>query len=70
MVKDYGFNGNMGYDMLVDNEEMYREFTRMTSEFRAHHVSLLLVRASRNRHNRHLSWLRLMGLMETWDMIQ
>ena len=67
MVTINGVSRNMGHDMLIDNEETYRELVRTTSEYREYFASYLK-HSPAEKYKRRLIWLRLLGLIETWDM--
>ncbi|KKM65155.1 hypothetical protein LCGC14_1494270 [marine sediment metagenome] len=52
----------------MDNEETYREIVRTTSKHLEHHTNYLKYSPG-EKYKRRLIWLRLLGLIETWDMI-
>ncbi|KKM65154.1 hypothetical protein LCGC14_1494260 [marine sediment metagenome] len=52
----------------MDKEETYRELVAMTSDLQWHFFDYVKHRDI-SEHAKKLSWLRLMGLMETWDII-
>jgi len=60
MVTAYGLNGDMGYSMT--NEQKYGGYTLTTHYFRC------IVRSDLEDDLKHSLWLRIMGLMETWNM--
>ena len=65
MVTINGVSRNVGHDMLVDNEETYRELVRTTSRHREH-LANYLKHSPAEKYKRRLIWLRLVGLVDTW----
>jgi len=77
MVTINGLSRNMGHDMLADNEETYRELVDIIVVNREQFVNVLKIECRKYNHYNHYNyckqwkretWLRLMGLIETWDM--
>ncbi len=76
MVTINGLSRNMGHDMLIDREGQYRNLVDNTVIRQEQFVSSLKTGCRRydchhyySKHWKHDTWLRLMGLMETWDVI-
>lgn len=51
----------------MDNEKTYRDLVTMTSALQWYFFDSVMYR-NVAEHTKRLSWLRLMGLIETWDI--
>jgi len=66
VVTTYGLNGDMGHNIMIDKK--YREIVNETLRSREYYIdTVMFYRPDGNSKN--YAWLRLLGLMETWDMI-
>ncbi len=65
MVSAYGSNGNVGHNM--DKEETYRNLVKITLTRRGWDDFIMYDDSS--LRSKQLTWLRRMGLMETYDII-
>ena len=76
MVTSYGLNRNMGLKSMIDKENEYRRLVDITVDSQEQFVHALKTGCRRyDRHHyystqwKHDTWLHLMGLIETWDMV-
>ncbi len=67
MVKFYGFNRDMGHDQMTDIDKEYREFVEQDIHYINDNVYFLTNDIYEPIH--HHTWLQLMGLIETWDIV-
>lgn len=69
MVMSYGFNRDMGYNIMnTDVEKLYRRSVEALSQNREHYIHTVMYYRTDGR-SRRLAWLCLMGLIETSDMV-
>lgn len=66
MVNSCGLDGNVGHEM-TDDDKIYREIVKMD----VHNIDNYAYYLTRNEYEpiHHHTWLQLMGLMETWDIV-
>lgn len=64
MVTAYGFNRNMGYTVLTDKD--YRYVVARCSQYHENYIYFI---QHPNENIRKKLWFYLMGLIETWDIV-
>lgn len=66
MATGYGFNGNMEYKSIMTDQ--YVDVVNAAVCRQKHYIFLMSF--TLHKEVKHLLWLRLMGLAETWWMIK
>ena len=70
-----GHNGNMEHDRMIGDDDVYRKLVEIASQHNnfkmcdADDEFITITCDGRNLSINHLTWLQLMGLYETWDII-
>lgn len=67
MATSYGFNRNTSYEKMTDIDKEYREFVEQEIHDIDDNVYFLTNNIYEPIH--HHTWLHLMGLIETWDIV-
>ncbi len=74
MVTYDGLNGNVEYENMIGNDEVYRMLVKRYSGLDNLKIldadsSITITCDDREISVNHLAWLQVMGLMETWDIL-